>query len=66
MAYEHWRSVFAAEPPAPDSEATLGVAHGCTPLRGRRIPLSDVPCLLDYDRGHDLELWELVLVSGET
>ena len=59
-AYDHWRSLFIA---AGDFQAGSGRADGdagsSVALRGRQIPLCEVPRLLDYDRGTDMELWEL-------
>jgi len=58
-AYDHWRSLFtAADCPAGSGKAGADASNGVA-LRGRQIPLSEVPLLLDYDRGTDMELWEL-------
>ncbi len=58
-AYDHWRSLFTAGDLQAGSEKADGDAGSGLALRGRQIPLSQVPRLLDYDRGTDMELWEL-------
>lgn len=68
-AYDHWRKLFTAEKePAAGalagSEVRLraGTAAGrAGRLSGRQIPLDGVAQLLEFERGGDLELWELWL-----
>ena len=65
-AYEHWRSLFDEQQDlanaAANSHASGGAfdsQHTRRRLVGRRWDIAAVPQMLDYERGSDLELWEL-------
>ena len=58
-AYDHWRSLFTAMDAEEGSPSSAAKSNSSASLRGRQIPLREVPRLLEYDRGTDLELWEL-------
>lgn len=65
-AYDHWRTLFDAvdrQETVPSTiavtESTAGFMASSRRLRGRQINLDTVQQLLNYERGADLELWEL-------
>lgn len=71
-AYDHWRTLFDAVDRQQTVPSTIAVPEftanfiasndqstGGRRLRGRQIHLDTVEQLMNYERGADLELWEL-------
>lgn len=72
-AFDYWRSLFTEVPTATEGAELLRVggsvmsaaplvcqvAKALPSLEGRKLTVDFLPQMLEYDRGCDLELWQL-------